>query len=115
MSRIRPVYTKGMNDIRRLLDRIGRSGFDSPNKDWVVWTLLTALRGPDNKNDNLKQYSTARLRGEIVPNLAQGAYADVDPGELHKINPAAANTEPHFSNHFNLAISSLEKLKRAGR
>lgn len=115
MSRIRPKYTQGMNDVRRLLDKIGGMDINSDGKDWLTWTLLTALRGPDNENFKLKTYSTARLRAEITPNLAKGARAERGEGNLHQINMNAVNTERHFAAHFNLAIGSLEQIKRKGR
>jgi len=60
--RKRPKYTKGMNEIRRLLDKIGRQDTGDYSKNHAIWMILSALRGPDNGNQKLKSYTTARLR-----------------------------------------------------
>lgn len=108
--RKRPKYTEGMNEIRRLLDRVGRLS-DNYDKDMTLWFILTGLRGPDNGNDNVKQYSTARLRYHLCPRLAEVSGSDFVRGELHPINPLTRGVEGHFVNHFNLAVQHFGYLK----
>jgi len=109
--RTRPKYTEGMNEIRKLLDNIGSSGKINFQKDQILWNILTALRGPDNENNQLKEYSTARLRNMICPTLSREAGATVNAyGNVHNINDKAVDTQKHFNRHFNWAVNALSKL-----
>jgi len=113
MSRLRPKYTAGMNDIRQLLDKIGMSDMRPDQKDWALWTLLGALRGPDSDDAILKNQTTARLRAKICPDLAWSAHAYRSPGKLHQMNVYGCNPkhQHHFLEHYNQAIKTLVNLK----
>lgn len=71
----------------------------------LVWDVVTALRGPDDSSDTLKQLTTARIRGaiDIKSNF-------VDAIDLTPSWAVAIEMHPHFGRHYYSALEALTKL-----
>lgn len=50
---------------RELLDNVVKFLNVHDDDSRKIWNLLTALRGPDSKNDAVKHVTTSRLRGAL--------------------------------------------------
>lgn len=88
--------------------------------DQRIYTIIAALRGPDNEDQGLKGITTARLRGFLGLNsdLANNHMGlDIQP---HPLTQDQLNTrqrydkerrvDSHFLNHFHLAIDAVRIL-----
>lgn len=77
-----------------------------------LWNILTALRGPDDGNEFLKERTTQRLRGALGTNpYFQFALVSNQPLIMPEREFAKAlNVQPHFLAHFEKALNSLEEV-----
>lgn len=101
-------YTEGMREVLTLVSDIGDLKIADSQKNNILWRILTALRGPDNGDEPLKDATTARLRGVVVPKLALSCSAIVSNEPLG--SQAYGSFNDHFIRHVNLAKDSLEEL-----
>jgi hypothetical protein len=100
-------------ELGRILNEIDTflSEWGSPSRE--LWSVLTALRGPDADNEALKNETTARLRAAAFPICARKALADHDHTFAHGAKYARAldprlrpmfkdglNPYGHRSDHF---------------
>lgn len=80
-----------------------------------LWNILTALRGPDSGNNELKQATTSRLRHVI--GLREYNYDSflryftTSPEPLMKCQHGDGKSV-HFVSHFNSAVDALDKFNR---
>jgi hypothetical protein len=88
----------------------------------LLWHILTALRGPDNSDKNLKEATTARLRhaigikhcprycGPHRPYGSNGALLSTEPlpssSDVYETVLQSAGS--HFANHILKAIITIE-------
>jgi hypothetical protein len=72
-----------------------------------VWSILSALRGPDDNNSVLKEATTAVIRRHLLGELADN-YGDsfIDSPDSVKIRISA--TRSHFIDHARLAFAALD-------
>jgi hypothetical protein len=70
-----------------------------------VWNVLTALRGPDSDNYNVKCVTTSRLRGAL-------GLSGEDLAIVHYGTPAekAEDVNYHFNIHYERALEALKAL-----
>lgn len=101
-------YTEGMREILTLVSDIGDLKVTGQQKDEILWRILTAFRGPDDGDEGLKDATTARLRGVVVPKLARSCRAIVSHEPL--AFQAYESSNNHFIRHVNLAKDSLDNL-----
>lgn len=100
-----------VNDILRAIDTwaINRGGEEA--KD--LWAILSAMRGPDDSDDNIKFTSTCRIRGFALPHLAGIAGAIVRDTLYHEgMRELIAFNESnshHFNNHVRQAAIAIRK------
>jgi len=80
-----------------------------------LWAILTALRGPDSGNDELKRATTSRLRHAIgLREYESGPFW----GHFHTSQDPLTRTiyaydkSVHFVTHFNSAVDTLDKFNR---
>lgn len=81
----------------------------------LLWNILTALRGCDNGDDNLKELTTSRVRGVVCPNLgvAGGAFIRTKPlsvNERKERDTKILESPNHFRNHYLSAVEAIEIL-----
>lgn len=80
-----------------------------------VWAILTALRGPDNVNHELKEYTTAVIRNHVLADLAMTVGAVVwgdTPEYAEKRRTWLSFSSPllgHFEAHAAAAFRALER------
>ena len=105
-----------MNEkVREIIDTLRRTqGTDRGH----LWNLLTALRGPDDQNDDVKYYYTEPIRGIVLGTPGW------DKENEYVAEKAKKNIQPHFAEHYRDAvwsacetglISEDRKLKLMGR
>lgn len=78
-----------------------------------LWSILTALRGPDFSDTGVKHRTTTRIRGAIGmnKNFSVGASVDTEPVEaLTEADKQACHDSWHFIQHFNWARETLVTL-----
>jgi hypothetical protein len=119
---------KSLNDLSRVpdvrsvlayLDEVLARG-DATARD--VWVVLTALRGPDDGNDTLKNESTAYVRSLAFPQTARSDRAPAvfaPPGELYfrdcmrpwdDARLDALGATEHFRSHIRTAMLVLTRM-----
>jgi hypothetical protein len=88
----------------------------------ILWDILTALRGPDNSDDKVKNKTTARIRHVIglKSSTRSGAITNTEkPVGANQITYFWAtldavrthvSAEPHFLSHYTKALIGLRKL-----
>lgn len=84
-----------------------------------VWDILTALRGPDNNNDVLKELTTCRLRfklgfkeGDSLGFIVNSDGVPLAPAlEAVKNRYGVGAVSIHFQGHFDKAIQAVGKLQ----
>lgn len=99
------------SSVREMLDAID-TFFVTKNEQESeeLWDVLTALRGPDSKEDrNLKPSTTVHIRIAAFPKFAAGLsnshMADfVTTERLHNLDPFSPS---HFLQHIHYAIKAL--------
>lgn len=88
---------------RKEVFKILREFFEDDNIDVcehdAVWDVLTALRGPDDKDIDKKMATTAVIRDHVFgPNLAYRICATFNEDNASHVKWRVEKT--HFSNHF---------------
>ena len=88
-------------DVLKVMDRWSEGSTFLEIRD--LWDILSALRGPDEYNLDLKQETTCRIRARTVPNLA--FYSDIngDGGEI------VGWPGDHFGQHVMAAVESIHR------
>jgi len=94
---------------------------DSRLSDREVWAVVTALRGPDSKDDNdtdrwVKRKTTCVIRGLLFSSLRWADYVP-NPTKDHvaSLHSAIANKSSHFNIHIRNAMAALRKIRKAAR
>lgn len=84
---------------------------DPLNRGRALWDVLTALRGPDTENDDLKTCTTAAIRGTAFPKLvgctANIAATILSASYFNRDAVYGSNVERHFRSHINSAAFAL--------
>jgi hypothetical protein len=109
-----------------LLRAIDSWAYAAPIKEAnALWGYLTALRGPDSEDDNIKGTTTARIRGFALPHLARRVGAAVGMLGYNTLLPEgldrAANRllhdddeiwahERHFAHHILWASRAIKHM-----
>lgn len=79
-----------------------------------MWPVLTALRGPDNGNDLLKDLTTMRIRSILgLENGLFGALVKHKPltdSQVIQRNNLLNTGDRHFANHIEHAYECLQQL-----
>ena len=80
--------------------------------DNLVWNVLTALRGPDSDNDELKDLTTRRLRYMVFPHGLVGLNREepLSTKEVLHRNQLLENDKFHFKYHFQDALRAAKYL-----
>ena len=102
-------YTPGLKEVRKLVSDIGELKIQDIQKDEKLWYILSALRGPDEGDADVKYASTARLRAVVVPNLARANGATISDKPLALLN-YSEKLGDHFIAHFNRACGAIALL-----
>lgn len=90
-------------------------GFTKGRGDgFILWDILTGLRGPDNDDRDLKDETTAKIRRAVLPNLAYLAAAKTarsvtleEVVGLSKLGLSVASNNDHFFNHTRWAAEAI--------
>lgn len=96
-----------------MLDQIDQFLSNGTDDSRELWTVLTALRGPDDENDTLKDKSTAIIRGAAFPLcLAQSEHPTAygfAHGALYRegVTITVPETTSHFTSHAEDAAITL--------
>lgn len=99
-----------LKEVVRVLNYEGSASAD-------LWAILTALRGPDNEDDQLKKRTTTNIRGAIGLDGSPGRFrsAVVTHGPVKYQNPSMTENKvagcAHFAAHINSALWALERFK----
>jgi hypothetical protein len=102
--------------VRGILDELEKFAvYADRDEVWDLWSILTALRGPDSGNDLLKEATTERIRRMTVPKLATRARANVAyEGASVEAHVEAArravapnHVYPHFQWHVHGALDAI--------
>ena len=100
----RPRPTKA--EVRRLIGEVVRVVNSGGAESGDLWHILTALRGPDSDELELKMRTTARIRGAI--GLTSETFV-VSAKPPEGLSPDTF-TFGHFHHHHNSAIEALQRL-----
>lgn len=116
MTRVTKVALTGKErSARKMLASIVKFLQVGDQESVDLWAILTALRGPDSGDDELKQATTSRLRHAIrLREYESGPFWShfcTSQGPLTKIN-YSSDKSPHFVGHFNSAIEVLQKFNQ---
>lgn len=83
----------------------------NPDEAQILWSIFTALRGPDNDDWELKHSHTVPIRFMVLSNLAQKSYADTfvyHPEEMYnELKALLKPTQDHFKVHVRLAVEAI--------
>lgn len=75
-----------------------------------LWLILSALRGPDNGDENIKQLTTARIRHRIGIDLALADELGISiNGDNGSIDTDHITGSEHFMFHIIWAKKALER------
>jgi hypothetical protein len=85
------------------------SGLEESNR---LWSILTALRGPDQKYSyDLKNATTARIRHAIgLKGTDRFTTRGATPITLADLNQRFPKADGHFFNHYDVALTALSFL-----
>ena len=96
-----------------------------PEAAVALWQVLTALRGPDSNDCELKASTTAPLRGRIFPGMLKDTYVGygaysyfgrrimvAQPDKWRKVYRINPQCSEHFTTHCRLANCALLDLGR---
>lgn len=78
-----------------------------------VWAILSALRGPDSGNDELKYLTTARIRAVLglqVCGLMVNYHPLNDEQKVER-DRLLSRASPHFTRHYQEAVVEIRKAK----
>lgn len=84
----------------------------SENNYAELWHILTALRGPDNGDEELKNLTTARLRG-FLGFIHWSISSNTEPltaGERARRDELLEKCEYHFLKHWKQAVEAVREL-----
>lgn len=103
-------------ETRKMLNEIDRFLSRNDPESMELWTVLTALRGPDDyKKDHLKHTGTVHVRIAAFPmtNFAAGTYGYANGADFNDDYPLAVpdmdgNDAGHFEGHLYHAMQILE-------
>lgn len=91
-----------------------RGSTDGRGAGFILWDILTGLRGPDNDDRDLKDETTAKIRRAVLPNLAYLAAAKTarsvtleEVVGLSKLGLSVASNNDHFFNHTRWAAEAI--------
>ncbi len=107
--------TEEQKQVKKLIESLvsyinSRPGYET-SRD--LWAILTALRGPDSNQNELKDITTARIRFAIgLDDSGQGFI--VHAGRPLKKYETGLQDSSHFFTHSDLAIGALERLGYIG-
>lgn len=88
-------------ETRKELDRIDAFLANQPSVvARELWNILTALRGPDNRNDALKDETTCVIRTKAFPQLANSFFSGDKTGAVF----AMSDTLPKYLNNLQLPL-----------
>lgn len=83
----------------------------SPNEHAALWDILTALRGPDSGDVELKHQTTVYIRRQAFPKLLQMPFADLEPDQpempFADLRLLSARVPSHFFSHIRFAREAL--------
>ena len=88
-------------DVLKVMDRWSEGSTFLEIRD--LWDILSALRGPDDYNSDLKQETTCRIRARTVPNLAY--YSDVNRDGREIVGWYG----DHFGQHVMAAVAAINR------
>ncbi len=98
-----------LKEVQEFFQDLEKKAFKlTPRSRWHVWSLLTALRGPDSGNKQLKEVTTARIRKKILPKLARYCGADTQDGEVDLDWARDQAPQAHFLTHVRYAKGALD-------
>ena len=109
-----PVCTKtAKQQLKEIVDFLNENKLNAEGRR--LWDVLTALRGPDSNDGNLKRQTTARLRGAI--GLQDNLTYFISNEKPEYVNVEAAFKENpyfsfHFGEHFNSALAAVRLFQR---
>lgn len=111
------ALTGQQRSAKKMLDQIVKFLQTEDIESIKLWAILTALRGPDSGNNELKKETTARLRYAI----GLRTYKNVFPGHfttsskpLYTYGKPLENGGWHFTCHFDDAVRVIQQMKEDG-
>jgi len=111
-------HEKAVKDLREVLEKAYRRSYAAE-----LWDIMTALRGPDSGDDNLKREYTQHIRALVVSENVQkdinclpdhifGYYKSKLPftgKEISNILNEKSYRDGHFLSHIRRVAMNLEK------
>jgi len=96
-------------EIRTLLEKSREDSMWDPHH---LWCILTALRGPDSDNEELKDLTTRRLRHIVFPGglITLSRVTPLSTKEVSLRNKLLITDSDHFYCHFKDALRTAETL-----
>lgn len=101
------------------------------NEQKAMWDIMSAIRSEDGGNDNLKSYTTSRIRGSLLGKSATTIYGAIVFASLRKANnyqvaqgyelseerqkELLVKTNFHWRAHLKCAIRALKKYGFKGK
>jgi hypothetical protein len=111
MTQNNPVSKKTVKKtdvVRSVLKRIDEVLARDDSDSEALWNILTALRGPDSDEWELKAATTERIRTVALPKTAYSNFtastASFSKGKIDK----SILPDDHFGNHVRMAITALQ-------
>lgn len=104
--------------VKEMLEVLDEFAITYPSQAEALWGILTALRGPDNGDEIIKEHFTAKVRTTALPKTGivanEGLYAmfalhPLTEAEAHVLVGKAKERSGHFFSHMTWAIESLIK------
>lgn len=101
-----------INEIRDLCDRADKYQGDYISAR-LIWDILSALRGPDSDDHDLKSVTTERIRG-IVTSSSMSVGMPVREYPLSQkekeVRGKLLKNSAHFSSHYWYAVRAIKEL-----
>jgi len=101
-------------DIRTLLEYIKNEVSKNNSESEYLWSILSALRGPDDMNCELKMLTTGRIRSIVFGNWPHHAYMcnhyTLDPDEREYRDKLLEECSLHFAAHYHSAVEAIRKV-----
>ena len=106
--------------VKQVIDTVVRV-FNGPRAEAkLLWDILTALRGPDSNDDDLKAITTAPIRGVIgiksagntgvIVSDARPFGTDLDFYVIVDQLMREHKAQAHFASHYRAAVAALKQL-----